>query len=129
MYISPINITQEWERKEPNSFGEKLDDIILSAIHKVGVEVNKEELIKAMQYDRNQYEKGYEDGKKDAVKHGHWISSDGSPVKWDKMNPECPERSCHCSVCGEWLTASDEYPCTGIYCPNCGAKMDEKEKE
>lgn len=32
--------------------------------------------------------------------------------------------SCYCSVCGEWLTSSDEYPTRGRYCPNCGTKME-----
>lgn len=32
-----------------------------------------------------------------------------------------------CSVCGDWLSASDEYLVKGNYCPNCGAKMENKE--
>lgn len=35
------------------------------AVQKYGINVDKEELIKALQYDREQYEKGYDD----AVKH------------------------------------------------------------
>lgn len=35
----------------------------------IGYEIDKEELIKALRYDRNQYEKGYEDGRKD----NEWI--------------------------------------------------------
>lgn len=35
--------------------------------------------------------------------------------------------SCHCSVCGDWLTGSDEYTTRGRYCPNCGAKMEVEE--
>ena len=31
--------------------------------------------------------------------------------------------SCYCSICGDWLTASDEYAARGWFCPNCGAKM------
>ena len=31
-----------------------------------GYEINKEELIKALRYDRDQYQKGYEDGRKDS---------------------------------------------------------------
>jgi len=40
-----------------------------------------------------------------------------------------PAGSCSCSVCGDWLTASDEYATRGNYCPNCGAKMDGKQNE
>ena len=35
--------------------------------------------------------------------------------------------SCSCSECGEWLTGSDEYQCSGNYCPNCGAEMENEE--
>lgn len=40
---------------------------ILRAVQKYGINVDKEELIRALQYDRNQYEKGYADGKADAM--------------------------------------------------------------
>lgn len=57
------------------------------------------------------------------VRRGRWINADtGKPVRLDKDG--CPVKSCHCSECGDWLTASDEYPARGRYCPNCGAKMD-----
>ena len=63
------------------------------------------------------------------VVNGRWmkLSFDNTkliPVPWDDMNEGCPEGSCLCSVCGDWLTGSDEYPAKGLYCPNCGAKMD-----
>lgn len=58
------------------------------------------------------------------VVHGRWESDHGIPIQWDKYNPGCPAGSSYCSVCGEWLTASDEYASVGRYCPNCGAKMD-----
>lgn len=35
---------------------------ILKACQRVGVNVDKDELVKALQYDRKQYEKGYKDG-------------------------------------------------------------------
>ena len=55
-------------------------------------------------------------------KTGKWLSEYGSePVT---MQAGCPERSCYCSECGEWLVASDEYYVKGNYCPNCGARMD-----
>lgn len=37
--------------------------------------------------------------------------------------------SAFCSVCGDWLTASDEYAVRGRFCPNCGADMREEEEE
>jgi len=32
----------------------------------IGCEIDKEELMKALKYDRDQYQKGYEDGRKDS---------------------------------------------------------------
>lgn len=43
------------------------ENMVMEAIRKVGINVDKEELIKALQYDRNQYTKGYDDGKNDVL--------------------------------------------------------------
>ena len=43
------------------------ENMVMKAVRKVGVNVDKGELIKALQYDRNQYTKGYEDGKKEVL--------------------------------------------------------------
>jgi len=43
------------------------EDLVMKAIRNVKVNVDKEELIKALKYDRNQYIKGYEDGRKDVL--------------------------------------------------------------
>jgi len=43
------------------------ENIVMKAIGEIGVNVDKEELIKALQYDRNQYTKGYEDGKNEVL--------------------------------------------------------------
>jgi hypothetical protein len=66
MWESPINIM---EIQEPiiEQLNNEREEMVLHQIWKVGVDVNKEELIKALQYDRNQYEKGYKDGYADAV--------------------------------------------------------------
>lgn len=61
------------------------------------------------------------------VRHGRWVDENKNPIPWDEYNSKCPSHSAYCSECGEWLTASDEYPVTGLYCPNCGALMDGKE--
>lgn len=55
MYKSPIEIIQ-------GEVEAKMEGEVLKAIQRVGVNVDKEELIKAIRYDRAQYEKGYEDG-------------------------------------------------------------------
>ena len=43
------------------------ENMVMKAVRKVGVNVDKGALIKALQYDRNQYTKGYEDGKNDVL--------------------------------------------------------------
>jgi hypothetical protein len=43
------------------------EKMVIKAIEKVGINVDKGELIKALQYDRNQYTKGYEDGKNEVL--------------------------------------------------------------
>ena len=55
MYKSPIETTYETLRIEQ-------ENNILKAVQNVGVNVDKDELVKALQYDRNQYDKGYKDG-------------------------------------------------------------------
>ena len=43
-------------------------DETFRVIQKVGINVDRNELIKALQYDRNQYEKGYVDGMNDVIR-------------------------------------------------------------
>ena len=55
MYQSPINIiTRQMQTKFEND--------VFKAVQEYGVAVDKDELIKALNYDRNQYEQGYRDG-------------------------------------------------------------------
>lgn len=58
MYESPIEIIQTQMQMQ-------MDGEILKAVQGVGINVDKEELIKALAYDREQYSKGYKDGAKD----------------------------------------------------------------
>ena len=61
MYESPINImlTQLRAKQEDEAFR-----ITQSVAQGMGINIDKEELIKALQFDRGQYEKGYKDGVK-----------------------------------------------------------------
>ena len=47
-----------------------MDGEILKACQRVGVDVNKAELVKALEYDRGQYEQGYKNGYKDGYAKG-----------------------------------------------------------
>ena len=88
----------------------------LSKMEMNGIKVDKDELIKALKYDRGQYEKGYEDAKAEQKK-GEWINDRGLY---------------RCSVCNElwveWWAVCME-PARMYkemkYCPKCGAEMKE----
>ena len=55
MYESPIEVYHK-------DMQTKIENHIFEAVCNVGVFVDKDELIKALKYDRDQYRKGYEDG-------------------------------------------------------------------
>ena len=60
MYESPINMII-------SKLCTNLESDCLKAVQRCGFDVNKEELAKALKYDREQYEKGYTDGYKKAL--------------------------------------------------------------
>ena len=66
MYLSPINkmyadITEQMMKQEE-------DRIMYTVKQTVGYDVDKNELIRALQYDRQQYDKGYKDAQAEAQK-------------------------------------------------------------
>lgn len=60
MYKSPIKVIQ-------GELETQLEGEILKAVHRVGVTVDRDELIRALRYDREQYQKGFDDAREDAV--------------------------------------------------------------
>ena len=67
MYESPIKIIESTIDSLSKAIIKQKDDAIFAEIQSsFGVDLDREELIRALQYDRNQYEKGYSDGKADA---------------------------------------------------------------
>ena len=60
MYKSPIEIIQGQIRMEQ-------ENNIMKAVIEQGIIVDKAELLRALQYDRDQYRKGYEDGRAEVV--------------------------------------------------------------
>ena len=68
MYKSPITIIESTIDSFSQAIIKKKDDAIFAEIQSsFGVDVDRQELIRALKYDRDQYEKGYADGKRDAV--------------------------------------------------------------
>ena len=61
MYESPIAIIK-------GAFTTEYENGVMTAVQKYGVNVDKEELIKALNYDREQYRKGFEDGRRGLMK-------------------------------------------------------------
>lgn len=68
MYKSPIEIIQKQMRTQ-------FEDNVYKAIQDYGIVVDKDELVKALKFDRGQYELGYRDGCR--CRHeGIWFSVD-----------------------------------------------------
>ena len=67
-YQSPIEVFQT--QMQSQIAGE-----IYKAVMKVGVNVDKDELLKALQYDRDQYQKGYTDRDSEIIrcKNCKWL--------------------------------------------------------
>lgn len=62
MYKSPIEIII-------GQMKTNYEDEIFRAVQNVGINVDKEELLKALEYDRGQYEEGFEEGEKYVLRH------------------------------------------------------------
>jgi len=60
-------------------------------------------------------------------KEGEWIDDNGANVPLDRDG--YTTGMCRCSVCNDWLIASDEYEVRGRYCPSCGSRMAKGEQE
>ena len=54
------------------------------------------------------------------VWRGEWMGDDDEKVGTIDGSPI---KSATCSKCGNWLVGSDEYECSGYFCPFCGAPM------
>lgn len=89
MYESPIKIIEDISREVTDAFEAHVYQCVL----RYGVEVDKEELVKALSYDRHMYEKGYEDG-----------FADGKRFAQNASRPK-----------GEWIVTQDGM----LACSNC----------
>lgn len=72
-YKSPIDFITSEIRLEHEK---RIDGDIFHAVQEIGITVDKEQLLKALRYDRNQYEKGYKDGYDDGLHADKWVSVD-----------------------------------------------------
>ena len=53
---------EEFIRVRIRELDSKIEEGVMSAVKEIGVDVDKDELIKALQYDRDQFRKGYKAG-------------------------------------------------------------------
>lgn len=60
-YNSPIEIAQKMQEQ----YEMDVVNNVLKCVRSYGIDVDRDELIKALKYDRQQYEKGYNDGVKE----------------------------------------------------------------
>lgn len=74
-YESPIKIIEQQMQMD-------FENNVLNAIKSYGVVVDKDELIKALQYDRNQYEKGQADMLDEVIKK---LSESADTILSDKQ--------------------------------------------
>lgn len=143
MYKSPIELIYGGPQT-------RIEGEVVRAVQNVGVNVDKDELIKALTYDRQQYEKGYADGARtqrppchmclnalvdDELTHSNDLSYHGIGRSYcsehrllfaagDREPPRIlvEERSPR----GTWETIGVYRP---RFCPNCGREIVEYPKE
>ena len=100
MYKSPIDISFTNTLKD---IVEQQDAYIVREVQRMGVTVDKEELLKALKYDREQYEKGYRDAM-DSITHC-------GDCKYSE--PCKPHKKIWCPRIGRYLNA-DFYCAEGV---------------
>lgn len=74
MYESPINIFTVADRIVED-IQKSQEEYVMSYVKELGITADKEELVRALKYDRNQYEKGYLDGM-------HYVLTEENIVDW-----------------------------------------------
>lgn len=101
-YISPIEIVE----KMSNQIEKDIMEVVLNC----GIKVDKDELVKALSYDRKQYEKGYADGQR-------------AGERMAKVKTVEKPNVFKCSECGQYFH-STAWGSSVEYCSRCGAKLD-----
>ena len=96
MYESPIKVIQ-------GELETQLEGEILKAVHRVGVAVDRDELIRALRYDREQYQKGFDDARVDAV-----VVTRCKDCKWDRPDAVLDKHWC-CRFLGSMEVREDDF--------------------
>jgi|GEM_PF-5748338 len=67
MYQNPIELVRNQTEEMMQEIDRQTGEMVVKACLSLGVNVNRDELIKMAQYDRGQYDKGYKDGLTEGV--------------------------------------------------------------
>ncbi len=118
MYESPINL---FVSDIATSIDKRIEEVTVNAIQNLGIDINKDELIKALDYDRQQYAKGYKDGLNDAT--ARFIEGERYESKWIPVSDSAWESKFFCFKCGERTKAVVMGKPRYKFCPMCGCKM------
>jgi hypothetical protein len=111
-YESPIKVFQQQLEMQ-------LEGDIMKAVQRHHIEVDKEELLKALKYDRDQYMKGYEEGRASAFDVERTAEELIEALK--KQTPKKPlyiGLDNACRECETYIFEKDKY------CPRCGQAID-----
>ena len=68
MYEPPISVTQTIGQIVKDMQTEQ-DDLVYKSVIRLGVSIDKDQLLRALRYDRQQYDCGYRDGFNDGAEH------------------------------------------------------------
>lgn len=106
-YTSPIQLIM-------NDFQTAVKNEMIKVIQNLEIKVDTDELEKALKYNRNQYEKGFADGRE--RKHAKYIG-------WSLSCSECGSPR-PIEADGIWIDKEEVR-----FCYYCGAKIDKEEVE
>ena len=115
-YESPISV-ERVAHDIACEVGPRTDDVIIESLYDIGINVDKEELNKALNYDRRQYERGWDAAAETyskiyEPKTGYWhVTNHGDVV---------------CSNCHVVFNCGKN---RDFYCGNCGTKMRNGQKD
>lgn len=93
MYQSPFKLYTTYTEEVARAAAEALDNEVFKAAYSVGVTVDKEELLRALRYDRDQYNRGFNDGIMAAADELVRCKD----CKWFRPNSTTLGKHCSCS--------------------------------
>lgn len=126
-YKSPISLeqsTMELVNQLQKDIDAQTIQHIMNCVHRIKVDIDEDELMRALKYDRDQYIEGFAAGRASALQHGHWV-----------QQPAPDGRHFNCSICNhevsvptsEFIDPRDYHCYLDNFCGHCGAQMDATE--